>query len=162
MIHQYNYKNDLFGYPGLQKMALEKFNIIVNTPTTLPSHHFSVRPGGGSGPTVPPAVGVTRAPEDRRSPMKITNFDPSQDYHRLVRQHSANRLFEVTLYMFENFVKKPGLRSRNRNRSEPYSFGDFGTGTGTVFGIRFRFRVQENEAKNLKKINSKFNDFFFM
>jgi hypothetical protein len=87
-------------------MALEKFNIIVNKPTTLPSHHFSVRPGGGGGPTVPPAAGVTRAPEDRRSPMKITNFDPSQDYHRLVREHSANRLFEVTLFMFENFVNE--------------------------------------------------------
>ena len=43
-----------------------------------------------------------------------------------------------------------GLRSRNQNQSEPYSFGV--SGTGTVFGIQFRFRVQDNVAKNKKKI----------
>jgi hypothetical protein len=90
-------------------MALERFDaLLANTPSPLPSHHFSVRPGGGGGysgvsgsgglsgsgfnPTAFPATGQKG---DRRGAMKITNFDPSQDYNSLARQHSASRLFEV-------------------------------------------------------------------
>ncbi len=95
-------------------MALERFDaLLANTPSPLPSHHFSVRPGsgfsgggggysGGSGsgglsgsgfnPTAFPTTGQK---SDRRGAMKITNFDPSQDYNSLARQHSASRLFEV-------------------------------------------------------------------
>jgi hypothetical protein len=98
-----------FSVTGLQRMALERFDaLLANTPSPLPSHHFSVRPGGGGGgysgvsgsgglsgsgfnPTAIPAGQKA----DRRGAMKITNFDPSQDYNSLVRQHSASRLFEV-------------------------------------------------------------------
>jgi hypothetical protein len=109
-------------------MALERFDaLLANTPSPLPSHHFSVRPGGGGGgysgvsggghsgvsgsgglsgiglnPTAFPATGQKG---DRRGAMKITNFDPSQDYNSLARQHSASRLFEVkhkTRYLWQN------------------------------------------------------------
>jgi hypothetical protein len=98
-------------------MALERFDaLLANTPSPLPSHHFSVRPGGsgggysgggggysggsgsgglsGSGLN-PAAFPTTGQKGDRRGAMKITNFDPSQDYNSLARQHSASRLFEV-------------------------------------------------------------------
>lgn len=86
---------------GLQRMALEKFNTLLNTPT-LPSHHFPVRPGGGDGgpsAALPPAYYSPGAAggggtQQRDQPMKITNFEPSQDYHQLRRQHSSSRLFE--------------------------------------------------------------------
>jgi hypothetical protein len=100
-------------------MALERFDaLLANTPSPLPSHYFSVRPGGGGGglsgggggysgvsgsgglsgsgfnPTTFPTTGQKG---DRRGAMKITNFDPSQDYNSLARQHSASRLFEVKI-----------------------------------------------------------------
>ena len=85
-------------------MALERFDMILNTPS-LPSHHFSVRPGGGgsnvvspSYPGVAPAGGGGVRGQDKRSQMKVTNFDPGQDYHTLLRQHSSTRLFEVSFY----------------------------------------------------------------
>jgi hypothetical protein len=95
---------------GLQRMALERFDaLLANTPSPLPSHHFSVRPGlSGDGYSVvsgsgglsgsgfnPTAFPTTGQKGDRRGAMKITNFDPSQDYNSLARQHSASRLFEV-------------------------------------------------------------------
>jgi hypothetical protein len=96
-------------------MALERFDaLLANTPSPLPSHHFSVRPGGGGGLSGsggysgvsgsgghsgtgfnPTAFPTTGQKGDRRGAMKITNFDPSQDYNSLARQHSASRLFEV-------------------------------------------------------------------
>jgi hypothetical protein len=89
-------------------MALERFNMLMNNPQ-LPSHHFSVRPGhydpktgGGGGGQFDPRAGhsepdgpLGRGQRDQRSPMKVTNFDPSQDYRSLHRQHSSSRLFEV-------------------------------------------------------------------
>jgi hypothetical protein len=90
-------------------MALERFDaLLANTPSPLPSHHFSVRPGGGgggysggsgsgglSGSGLNPTAFPTGQKGDRQGAMKITNFDPSQDYNSLARQHSASRLFEV-------------------------------------------------------------------
>jgi hypothetical protein len=105
-----------FCVTGLQRMALERFDaLLANTPSPLPSHHFSVRPGGGgggyggsgggysgvsgsgglSGSGFNPTAFPTGQKGDRRGAMKITNFDPSQDYNSLARQHSAGRLFEV-------------------------------------------------------------------
>jgi hypothetical protein len=89
-------------------MALERFDaLLANTPSPLPSHHFSVRPGGGGGgysgvsgsgfnPTAT-AFPTTGQKGDGRGAMKITNFDSSQDYNSLARQHSASRLFEVKI-----------------------------------------------------------------
>ncbi len=102
-------------------MALERFDaLLANTPSPLPSHHFSVRPGGGgysgggggysgggggysgvsgsgglSGSGFNHTAFRTGQKGDPRGAMKITNFDPSQDYNSLARQHSASRLFEV-------------------------------------------------------------------
>jgi hypothetical protein len=105
---------------GLKNMALERFNMLMNSPQ-LPSHHFSIRPGGSSaaghydpsgggghydlrgGHSEPDGL-LGRGQRDQRSPMKVTNFDPGQDYKTLLRQHSSSRLFEVGI-TFDYFTE---------------------------------------------------------
>ncbi len=115
-------------------MALERFDaLLANTPSPLPSHHFSVRPGGGfsgggggysggsdsgglSGSGFNPTAFPTGQKGDRRGAMKITNFDPSQDYNSLARQHSASRLFEVKQKTHANVTKLYDTASYNWGR----------------------------------------------
>ena len=105
---------------GMKNIALERFNMLVNTPS-LPSHHFSHPSGWGGGgnqsfgsDVVDGPAAVGRGQRDQRSPMKVTNFDPGQDYKTLVRQHSSTRLFEVGETLFNSNTEYRYRRYRYR------------------------------------------------